>query len=135
MASKMQVTISQEQGRVPVTVFQVEGDIDINSYEELQAKAEEACQAGMRHLLLDLTKVKYVGSAGLRTFHHIFTMLRETSSENDEAMMRGLMDGSYKSAHFKLLNPSRDVANTLSVSGFDMFLEIYTDRKKAIASF
>ena len=135
MASNMQVTISQEQGRVPVTVFQIEGDIDVYSYEELQAKAEEAYQAGMRNLLLDLTNVKYVGSAGLRTFHDIFNMLREASPEDDKALKRGLMDGSYKSPHFKLLNPSRDVSHVLATSGFDMFLEIHTDRKKAIASF
>jgi anti-anti-sigma factor len=135
MASPIQITISQEQGRVPVTIFQIQGDIDADSYEELYTKAEEAYQAGMRHLLLDLTKVKYLGSAGLSTFHQIFNMLRDATPEDDKAMKRGLMDGSYKSAHFKLLNPSREVANILSMSGFDMFLEIHTNRKKAIASF
>ena len=135
MASPMQVTISQEQGRVPVTIFQVQGDIDVHSFEELQTRAKEAHQAGMRHLLLDLTNVKYVGSSGLRAFHHIFEMLREVSPEADEAMKRGLLDGSYRSAHFKLFNPSRDVANILKTSGFDMFLEIHTNRQKALASF
>ncbi len=135
MASPMQVTVSQEQGRVPVTVFAVQGDIDVSSYEALQAKAQEAHQAGMRNLLLDLTKVKYVASTGLQAFHHIFNMLRDTTPEADEAMKRGLRDGSHKSAHFKLLNPSREVASVLSMSGFDMFLEIHTNRKTAIASF
>jgi anti-anti-sigma factor len=131
----MQITISQEEGRVPVTVFEVQGDIDVSSYEELQAKADEAHQAGMRNLLLDLTQVKYVGSTGLQAFHHIFNMLRDVTPEDDQAMRQGLRDGSYKSAHLKLLNPSRDVANVLTISGFDMFLEIHTNRKKAIASF
>lgn len=135
MASPMKVTVFQEQGRVPVTVFAVEGDIDVSSYEELLAKAKEAHQAGMRNLLLDLTKVKYIGSSGLQAFHHIFSMLRDATPERDEAMKRGLRDGSYKSAHFKLLNPSRDVTSVLTMSGFDMFLEIHTNRKKAIASF
>lgn len=135
MASSMQITISQEQGRVPVTIFQVQGDIDAHSFEELQTRAEEAHQAGMRNLLLDLTNVKYVSSAGLRAFHQIFEMLREASPEDDKAMKRGLMDGSYKSAHFKLLNPSRNVTSILSTTGFDMFLEIHTNRKKALASF
>jgi anti-anti-sigma factor len=135
MASTTKVTITQEQGRVPVTIIQVQGDIDVNSCEELQATAEEAYRAGMRNLLLDLTKVKYVGSAGLRAFHQIFDMLRDASLEDDAAMKRGLMDGSYKSAHFKLLNPSRDVTSVLTMSGFDMFLEIHTNRKKALASF
>jgi anti-sigma B factor antagonist len=135
MASTMQIAISQEQGRGPITIFQVQGDLDAHSSEELQARAEEAHQAGMRNLLLDLTNVKYISSVGLQAFYHIFEMLREASPENDEAMKRGLLDGSYKSAHFKLLNPSRDVANILKMSGFDMFLEIHTNRQKALASF
>jgi anti-anti-sigma factor len=135
MASNMQIKVLQEQGRVPVTVFQVEGNIDIASYEELKARAEEAYESGTRNLLLDLAKVKYVSSLGLRTFHDIFSLLRDTAVENDETMKQGLRDGSYKSAHFKLLNPSRDVATVLKVSGFDMFLEIHTDRQKALASF
>lgn len=135
MASTMEIKISQEQGRVPVTIFQIQGDIDVHSYEELKAKAEEAHQAGMRHLLLDLTGVRYVGSTGLRAFHQIFNMLRDASPEEDQAMKQGLRDGSYKSAHFKLLNPSRDVIEVLTTTGFDMFLEIHTNLKKAIDSF
>lgn len=135
MASNMQIKVSQEQGRVPITIFQIQGDIDVYSYEELKTKAEEAHEAGMRHLLLDLTEVRYVGSTGLRAFHQIFNMLRDASPEDDKAMKQGLKDGSYKSAHFKLLNPSPDVTEVLTTTGFDMFLEIHKDRKKAIASF
>ncbi|MBI1876724.1 MAG: STAS domain-containing protein [Chloroflexi bacterium] len=137
MASEFQITISQQQGRVPVTVFHIEGDvIDVNSYEQLEAQARTAFEAGARNLLLDMTKVKYISSAGLRALHAIFVMLRaDTPSESDETMKKGLMDGSFKSPHLKLLNPSPAVLETLRVMGFDMFLEVHRNLKDAIASF
>jgi hypothetical protein len=35
----------------------------------------------------------------------------------------------------KLLSPTQHVAESLRVAGYDMFLEIHQDRRKAIASF
>ncbi|HRV91693.1 MAG TPA: STAS domain-containing protein [Anaerolineae bacterium] len=136
MASPLKITVSQEQGQVPVTVFHLVGDIDNSSYEELQAQAKSAYQAGSHYLLLDLTKVKYMSSAGLRALHNIFDLLNAgASEETQKKMKRGILDGSYKSPYLKLLNPSRDVKRTLSTSGFDMFLEIHTNAKAAVNSF
>ncbi|HEX6386699.1 MAG TPA: ATP-grasp domain-containing protein, partial [Anaerolineae bacterium] len=47
----------------------------------------------------------------------------------------GMTGSSFKSPHVKLLNPSPNVSRTLTVSGFIMFLEVYSDREQAIASF
>jgi anti-anti-sigma factor len=137
MASEFQITVSQEQGRVPVTVFHVIGDvIDANSFQQLEAQARAAFEAGTRNLLLDLTKVRYISSAGLRALQSIFMLLRaNTPGESDETMKKGLMDGTFKSPHLKLLNPSPAVIDTLRVMGFDMFLEIHHNLKKAIASY
>ena len=55
----METHISNEQGRVPVTVFHIKGEIDTNSYEQLQAQAKQAFEAGTRNLLLDLRAVYY----------------------------------------------------------------------------
>ena len=132
----MIIQVSQEQGRVPVTVFHIEGEIAAESAESLQEQAEEAFGAGTRHLLLDLADVPYVSSAGLRVIHHILMMLRSDAPQREEKEMRkGIAAGTYKSSHLKLLNPSGNVLRVLTQSGYDMFLEIYTKRKQAIASF
>jgi anti-anti-sigma regulatory factor len=47
----------------------------------------------------------------------------------------GISSGTYKSPHLKLLNLSKETKTTFEMSGFDMFIETYDDRKKAIASF
>jgi anti-anti-sigma factor len=133
---QMEITVSQQQGRVPVTVFHIEGDIDVTSYEQLLAKAREAIAAGTRYLLLDLAHVGSISSAGLRALQSIFTEFRAgASAADDEAVRRGMRDGTYKSPNLKLLSPSPKVLQVLSMAGFDMFLEIHRDLKKAVASF
>lgn len=132
----MDITVSVEQGRVPVTVFRVKGEINVASYEQLQSQAQQAYANGVRDLLLDLAEVPYVSSAGIRALNGIFHLLRSDSpAESDEAMRKGMSDGTFSSPHFKLLNPSRNVREALSMAGVDMFLAIHTDLKTAIASF
>lgn len=132
----MEIITEQENGRVPVTIFQIEGALTAASYQALQQQAEDAYAAGMRDLLLDLTAVSFMDSAGLRALHQIFMLLRSSNTEEaDRSVRKGIATGDYKASHFKLLNPNRDVQQALKLAGFDMFLEIYTDPKKAVASF
>jgi len=66
----------------------------------------------------------------------LFTMLRgDTPAESDAAMKQGLRDGTFKSPHLKLVNPTRHVREVLSMAGLDMFLEIHPNLKDALASF
>lgn len=132
----MDVVVSHEQGRVPVTVFCITGEIDANTFEQLQAKAQEAFQAGTRKLLLDLSEVTFISSFGLRALHDIFTLLRTDSpSEGDAAIYQGIRDGTFKSTHLKLLNPQPEVLRALRTAGYDMYLEIHRSLKEALASF
>jgi anti-anti-sigma factor len=132
----VEIVVSQETGRVPVTIFHISGDIAAATYEELERQADEAFEAGMRDLLLDLTDVTLLSSSGLRAIHHIFTLLRTDSAEDsDDTVRKGVMAGTYKSPHLKLLRPSRTVLKVLQVSGFDMFLDIHSDLQEAIDSF
>jgi anti-anti-sigma regulatory factor len=132
----MDIAISQEQATVPVTVFHIKGNIDVTSYQQLQAQAQQAIDAGTRYLLLDLSQVGYISSAGLRAIHLIFNLLRTDSpDESARAVSWGLRDGTFKSPHLKLLNPSPGVRQVLTTTGFDMFLEIHDNLEEAVASF
>ncbi|MFZ5902845.1 MAG: STAS domain-containing protein [Chloroflexota bacterium] len=130
----MEILVSQEQGRVPVTVFKVKGNIDSATYQQLAAQARQAFEGGMKNLLLDLSEAPYVSSAGIRALNDMILMLK-TSAESDEAMNKGIADGSFKSPHVKLLNPNRNVAEVLRLAGMDMLLEVHQDYRHAIASF
>ena len=132
----MEITISQKQGRVPVTVFHIKGDVDTTTYEQLQTQARQAFESGTRDLLLDLTEVPYVSSAGIRALNNVFNLLRtDAPGENDEAINKGLRDGTFRSPHLKLLNPTARVAEVLGMAGVDMFLEMHHDLQAAVASF
>ena len=130
----MKISVSQEQGRVPVTVFHIDGNL--TSEEELQEMARQAYEGGARNILLDLTDVPFMASAGLRALHYIYTLVRaDTPEESDGVVRKGIAAGTWTSPHFKLLKPNRNVLEVLRTTGYDMFLEILTDRKQAIASF
>ena len=132
----MDVTITQEKGLVPVTVVHVDGKTDSASADEFEKKVMEAIDAGARHLVLDLGKVPYMSSAGLRVLQHVFDRLRSLSSdENDKEMYRQINDGSYASPNLKLINPNKDVMEVLKMSGFDMLISVEKDLKTAVASF
>ena len=132
----MNVNVLTEQGRVPVTVLRVEGDIDSNTYEAFEKQGRQAIQAGARHVLVDLSKVSYVSSAGVRALTALFQALRAAAPDAEPAdLQKGLRDGTYRAPHFKLLNPSKEVDYVLKTTGLDMFLDIFKDYQTAITSF
>ena len=136
----MDVNVATEQGRVPVTVMQVMGDIDASSYRDLIAKGREQFAAGARHLLLDMSGVKYVGSAGLVALHSLTVLMRGAEPPDPEAGWRAFrtmgreVAGGMQTA-VKLLNPQEAVRRVLDTSGMIEFFEVYTDRAEAVASF
>ncbi|MFN8384863.1 MAG: STAS domain-containing protein [Anaerolineales bacterium] len=127
-----------ENGRVPVTVIHVDGNIDSGTYQQFQTQANQLMTNGARHILVDLSHVKFVSSAGLRALHDIFNQLRALDSDSpmsDEDVRQGINDGTYKSPHLKLLNLSPEARVAFETAGFDMFIETFKDMKTAVASF
>jgi anti-sigma B factor antagonist len=132
----VEIQVSQEQGRVPVTVFHLTGEINVNTYEALQDQARASFEAGMHDIVIDLGGVTYVSSAGIRAITSIFRMVRSnTPAESAEAMQKGLQDGSFKSPHLRLAAPGENVGEVLKLSGVDMFLAIYPTVADAIAAY
>ena len=120
----LNIMVGQEQGNVTVTVLRVEGDIDAATHKTLQDKAAEVIEGGATHILLDLSGVNYMGSAGFRAIHAITNMLSDDTSS-----------GLSKSPYLKLFNPTDAVARVIKTLGFDVYLDIYQDRNEAVNSF
>jgi anti-anti-sigma factor len=134
----MEIKVSTENGRVPVTVLHVDGNIDSSTHEAFQAKVKEEIGNGARYILIDLSDVSFISSAGLRSLNNIFNQLRKlypdaNLSEHDIRI--GISNGTYRSPHLKLLNLSNEARTAFEMAGFDMFIESFTDKQKAIASF
>jgi anti-sigma B factor antagonist len=132
----MEVTTMQQAGRVPVTVIHIQGDIDSSTYQQIQAQIEQVVQAGARDVVLDLTDVGYVSSAGIRMLSSLFNLLRgNLPQESEAAMKQGIHDGTFKSPHLKLAAPAPRVTEVLKMSGLDMVIELHRTVPEAVASF
>ena len=133
----MEIAVSEQQGIVPVTVYRIKGDIDGNTYRLLEDQAKASIAAGTRYLLLDLTDVPFMSSAGLRALHSIFAWLSSEEASDEAAKQRnaGLLAGTYKSPYLKLYKPSKRVLQAMSLAGYDMFLEVFDDFQNALDSF
>ena len=101
----MDITVSHEQGRVPVTVLHIADDIDSSNYEQLDQIAEQEIQAGTHYILVDLTGVGFISSAGFRSFTKIFKKLRSLADGNDDEMHKGTNSGVYKSPYLNFSSP------------------------------
>lgn len=134
----MEIKVSIQNGRVPVTVVHLVGNLDSNGYPAFQSKADELIKEGTRFMLVDLSDVPFMSSAGLRALQNIFNQLRKIHPDEnmkDEEMFKGIRAGTYKSPHLKLLGLSANVKHAFELSGFDTFLETFTDLNQAIAAF
>jgi anti-anti-sigma factor len=134
----MEIKVSTENGRVPVTVLHVDGNIDSSTYETFQSTARKLIEEGARYILVDLSHAPFVSSAGLRALHTLFNELRLRNPDtnlSDQQVKQGISAGTYKSPHLKLLNLSPETRTVFETSGFDMYIDTFTDMKTAIASF
>ena len=134
----MNIKISTEQARVPVTILQVEGDLDSFTYNDFLSQAQKLIKEGARYMMIDLARAPYVSSAGLRAIYTIFHDLRAVHPEenlSEEQMEKAAKMGTYKSPHLKLLNLSDGVNGVFQMGGFGNYIETFTDREKALTSF
>ena len=124
----MEITTSQLQGRVPVTVFHVQGVVDSSTYQEFTERLRKAIEGGAEYLLLDLSGVFFMSSAGIRSLNEISLYLRKKFPQEASGKEK-------RSKHLKLLNPRERVLDVLKMSGVGMFFEIHSNLEQAVASF
>jgi anti-anti-sigma regulatory factor len=136
----MDISISQEQGNAPVTVMKLGGQLDGQTYQDLIMKAQQVIGEGAKNILLDLSDLTYISSAGLVSLHTIALLLKGEAPPDPEqgwSALKSMGDssGGGMQKNIKLLNPRPEVVSVLDMVGFSVFFEIFTDRQKAIESF
>ena len=121
MSGNLEIGISREDGDKAVAIMRLTGPLDANTQGTLEEKAREAIDGGAEYLLLDMSAVEYLGSAGMRAIHAITTMLSP-----DEPGMR--------SSRLRVVSPSPAAAKIFKTLGFDTFIDIHNNVDEAIAS-
>jgi anti-anti-sigma regulatory factor len=136
----MDISVSQMQGSVPITVIKLDGQLDGQNYEELITKARELYDAGTRDFILDLSDLTYISSAGLVALHSVALLVKGEELPDTEQgwsayRSMGRTSSSGMQSHIKLVNPSEEVRNVLDMVGFGSVFPIYTDLDEAVKSF
>jgi len=130
--SELTITASQIQGEVPVTILHLNGHLHGNTEPELLDRARQAQEDGSKYLLLDLSGVEVLTSAGLRAIHNIFNLF---TPQGDRALIKQHGDEPYKSPYFKLVCPNPNVYYVLNIAGFLQNILIYNNMEDAVNSF
>ncbi len=141
----MKLTITKTERLSPVSIMHLEGNLDSTNYETLLTEAQNLYNAGIRDLILDMSMLTYISSAGLNAIHQIARLFREKErllrGEGWKSHHRAVSSKNQRSrsrpyeAHVKLLSPTKEVSNVLEVVGFSSFFEIHTTLEGAINSF
>jgi anti-sigma B factor antagonist len=98
-----------------VTVVEISGEIDGKTAPAAQEKVVPLTQSGGK-LLLDMSKVSYMSSAGLRV---LLLLYRQMASNNGQIALVGL---------------SEDIKDTMSVTGFLKFFVTSDTLDSALAA-
>ena len=94
----MQMTAEHVQGRIPITILAIHGDIDASNYDQVIAEARDLYAAGSRHLLLDLSDVPFMGSSGVVALHSIALLMRGGVVEGEAEVEKVEEGGTFEQA-------------------------------------
>lgn len=130
--SELTIDLTQAQGSVPVTVMHLRGHLHGETENQLLDRARQMQQEGSKHLLLDLSDVDVLTSAGLRAIHNIFNLY---TPKSDVDIIHQHRDEPYKSPYFKLVCPNPNIYYVLNIAGFLHNIPIYNDMDEAVNSF
>ncbi len=121
-------------------MIQLHGKLDGSNYMELIAAAERLYNGGDRNLLIDLSNLSYLSSAGIVALHKVAKLFHGQKQFVEEdgwsayrAVARDL--DSDPQPHVKLTGLSNKVRGVLDMVGFSGFFEIYDSIPQAVASF
>lgn len=122
MNSDFKITSEQAQAGVPVTVFHIRGWLDAQSEEHLLAEARTAYENGTRFLLIDMSDLDTLTSAGIRAIQKVYQMY----TPREDHM---------KVSHLKLCNAPPQIYNVLGITGFLHNVPMYESIANALETF
>ena len=117
MSSTLKITVLENQGDEHVAVLHLKGELDGSNYKDLQAKVDEIIAGNTNQIIIDMSGLSFMGSAGLRALH-------TTAKSTQE-----------KGGSVKLVKPSDAAQRVLKTLGFDQFFEVFDELESAIDSF
>jgi anti-anti-sigma regulatory factor len=141
----MKITVTKTENPVPVTILYLDGALDGTNFKSLIDKAQRLYAAGTRDLILDLSRLIFISSAGLAAFHQIALLFQGIKHPGPDESWPAYRWAVYRHLdrdldrppheHVKLSSPTSDVRDVLNLIGFNSLFEIYSDLPQAVASY
>jgi anti-anti-sigma factor len=122
MNSDLKIVTEQMQAGLPVTVFYLRGWLDSQSEEQLLETARLAHDEGARYLLINMSDLDTLTSAGMRALQKVYQIF--TPKEDH-----------FKVAHVKLCNAPPQIYNVLGITGFLQNIPMFESLDTALACF
>ena len=130
MENLLTITKTMEEN---IPVLHLVGRLDGQSESILIKYAQDEHNAGVRLLLLDLSQLDTLTSAGLRAFHTLYKLF--TPREEIEEWKKKHHDEPYKSTYFKLAGTTPEIYYVLNIAGFLHNIPVYADLQEGLLSF
>jgi anti-anti-sigma factor len=136
----VEISFSQNQDSPDIGVLKLQGALDGASYEYFITEAQKLYDTGIRNLLLDMSDLTFLSSAGIAALHRIARVFRgedRAIMEEGWSAIHSISKDQNSSAqeHIKLLNPGENILAVLDTVGLQAFFEVFTDIHPAMASF
>jgi anti-anti-sigma factor len=134
-------TTEQVEGRVPITVVALEGELDASNYERLIADVRDLYTRGTRAILLDLSGLTFLASSGLVALHSIVSVLHGQAADDLDSGWDVLHHLGHEAESgdtqrdVQLAAPTPAVERVLQRTGMDRLFIVHPDRATGIASF
>ncbi|MDQ2692107.1 MAG: STAS domain-containing protein [Chloroflexota bacterium] len=122
MNSDLRIETEQAQADVPVTIFRLRGWLDAQSEDQLLEVARTTYDSGARYLLIDMSDLDTLTSAGMRALQKVYQIFTPR-------------DDSARVAHLKLCNAPPQIYNVLGITGFLQNIPMYESTDTALQSF
>ena len=131
----MEISISIEQAKEPVAVMRLKGSLDASNFLEVVTKAQEIYKNPVRDLIIDLSEVPFISSAGLVAIHKIALLYSGVPQDVEENTRPDSTHSGTARKHVKLLSPPLVVDQILETTGLKLFFKVFTDLDSALKSF
>ena len=137
----LETTVEQVSARVPITIVALDGELDASNFAGLIDTVRGLHDSGSRHLLLDLTNLRFMASSGLVALHSIVRLMHGEAPPDPEAgwdalhsLGQDVAAGSTQT-EVQLCGAQPAVERVLARTGLTRLFVTHPDRATAIASF
>ncbi len=131
----LETTIEQVEGRVPITVLALDGELDASNFEGLIDTVRRLYDAGTRQLLIDLADLGFMASSGLVALHSIVRIMHGEAPPDPESGWSALhADVGQRQTEVQLCAARPAVERVLSRTGLDRLFIVHADRDAALAA-